>query len=460
MFANFFMKKRAWYLLAVLAIIAISVLTYWLVHLYQEKLPQGYKQSDGIVSIQHWQMPSGLNVYFTAAPQLPMVDVRLVFNAGSAQDKNQLGIAALTNKLLLDGTAIKNADAIAQLFDDNAIQVATDIDRDFAIIKLRSLTDTQVLPEAVDLLSEILHTVAFPEVAFTREQQQLLTAIDYKQQDPEAIAQDLFFATLYGTHPYGSPVAGTKESVSRLTRKDVQQFYADHYVADKAVLVLVGDLSLAEAKKIATRLDGALQVGTAPQNPVVVAAAASKQGQKFNYPSTQTHLYIGQLGINRHSPDYFPLLVGNHILGGGTLVSLLFDEVRNKRGLAYSVSSYFLPLQANGVFVMSLQSRTEEAAKALQVVQDTLKTFVENGPSAEQLIAAQKNLAGGFPLRIANNGLIADYLAVIGFYDLPLDYLDTFAGKVNAVTLEQVKDAFARHVQPDNLLVVEVGKVE
>jgi len=189
----------------------------------------------------------------------------------------------------------------------------------------------------------------------------------------------------------------------------------------------------------------------------VVADLGAATGLHIDFPSSQAHLFIGQPGMRRGDPDYFPLYVGNHILGGSGLVSILSKEIREKRGLSYSVYSYFLPMLARGPFLTGLQTKGAQAEQAGQVLTDTLRRFREQGPTPEQLTASKQNITGGFPLRIASNGKIVEYLSVIGFYGLPLDYLDTFSARVDAVSAEQVRDAFQRRIDPDRLVRVVVG---
>ena len=174
-------------------------------------------------------------------------------------------------------------------------------------------------------------------------------------------------------------------------------------------------------------------------------------------PSTQTHIYAGQPGMRRLDPDYFPLYVGNHILGGSGLVSLLSEEVREKRGLSYRVYSYFLPMSDLGPFLLGLQTKTSQAAEAQKVLMDTLMRFATEGPTEDELKAAKQNITGGFPLRIASNAKIAQYLASIGFYRLPLDYLDRFNERVEGVSAEQIRGAFQRRVHPNRLAGGIVG---
>jgi zinc protease len=182
--------------------------------------------------------------------------------------------------------------------------------------------------------------------------------------------------------------------------------------------------------------------------------------ERISFPSTQSHLYLGQPGMQRGDADYFPLYVGNHILGGSGLVSQLSEEVREKRGLSYSVYSYFLPMRQPGIFQLALQTKNEQAGEALAVLRATLQRFVDEGPSEEELKAAKQNITGGFPLRISSNKKIIEYLAVIGFYDLPLDYLDRFNERVAAVTRAQIREAFKRRVDPARLVTVQVGRID
>jgi len=193
--------------------------------------------------------------------------------------------------------------------------------------------------------------------------------------------------------------------------------------------------------------EAALDVGGEPQSIERV----------IEHPSAQSHVLIGQPGVARSDPDYFPLLVGNHILGGGGMTSRLYEEVRERRGLSYSVYSFFIPYQQPGPFQVGLQTRRDQAQDAVSVVRKVLSDFVTDGPTAAELDAAKQNLIGGFALRIDSNQKILGYLAVIGFYRLPLDYLDTFTTRIESVTLEQIRAAFARHVEPNRLATVVVG---
>jgi zinc protease len=248
--------------------------------------------------------------------------------------------------------------------------------------------------------------------------------------------------------------------VEKIQRTELENFYRAHYSAKHAVVALMGDITRAQAEAIAQRLTAGLPTGDADANipPVLIRIKPSEQ--RIAHPASQSHIMIGTPGVARNDEDYFPLYVGNYILGGGGFVSRLMNEVREKRGLAYSVYSYFIPMQQPGAFQIGLQTKKEQADESLKLVRQTLRTFVDEGVTEKELKAAKQNIIGGFPLRIDSNKKIIDYLAVIGFYELPLTYLDDFTAKVDMVTTKQINDAFKRRIDPDMLATVIVGAPE
>jgi zinc protease len=248
------------------------------------------------------------------------------------------------------------------------------------------------------------------------------------------------------------------ETVSKLTRADLVEFYSSHYVAERAVVAIVGDLSREDAQRIAERLTSGLPRAQG-RNVTVPSVAELERANSMvlTHPASQAHILIGAPGIRRNDPDHFPLFVGNYVLGGGGFSSRLNDEVRQKRGLAYSVYSYFAPMLREGLFQIGLQTQGDQAQAALGVVMDTLRGFLERGPTEQEVAEARNNLIGSFPLRIDSNRKIHDYLAVIGFYQLPLTYLDDFVKNIEKVSAADVRAAFARHVKIERLVTVMVG---
>lgn len=410
-----------------------------------------------IPAIEHWQTPQGTRVYFVDAPQLPMVDIRLIFDAGSARDGDLAGTALLTNAMLKEGTKQSDTNKIAAAFDDVGAKFSTESERDMAVLSLRTLVEDKAMNQAVAMFTELASTPAFPEAPFARLKNQLKTSLQAEKQSPEKIAERHFYQALYGDHPYAQMPTGDEASLEKIDIADLQAFFKQYYVAQNAVLVMVGDLRSADAKALAEKIAAALPQGRAAAAVPPVAALSAASEEKITFPSTQSHLLVGQPGITRTDADYFPLYVGNHVLGGSGLVSIINDEIREKRGLSYSAYSYFRPMREAGPYQLGLQTRNEQADEALKVLRQTLRDFVKNGPTDEQLEAAKQNITGGFALRLDSNSKIADYLGVIGFYELPLDYLETLKQRVNDVTKAEIQDAFKRRINPDKMATVIVG---
>jgi len=409
-------------------------------------------------AIQSWTTANGARVLFVPAPEIPMLDVRVVFDAGSARDGDKPGLMTLVNSLLTEGAGEWDADSIAERLDGVGAQLQTGSLRDMAWVSVRTLTQKAARETALETMTQILGAPTFEPGELERLRESMLASLRQSEQSPGSVAKKAFYRSVYGDHPYAIDMQGTRTSVEGLRRDDVVAAYQRYYVAENAVIAIVGALDRQAAEAVALQVSSGLKTGQAAPPLPVVETLSGSQLRRLSFPSSQSHIYAGQPGMQRGDPDYFPLYVGNHVLGGSGLVSILTEEVREKRGLSYSVYSYFLPMHRPGPFMMALQTKNEQAEEALQVMMDTLRKFVGEGPSEEELDAAKRNITGGFPLRIASNAKIAEYLAVIGFYGLPLDYLDTFNDNVNAVTVAQVKDTFQRRVRPDSLVTVILGR--
>ena len=406
--------------------------------------------------IQHWQAQSGARVYFVEDHDLPMLDVAVNFPAGSGFDAaGSVGVANMTFGMLDQGSKDLSEDDIARKLADIGALMSGQFDADRAGMTLRTLSTAAERDAALDILARCLQQPLFPEPVLAREKARLIAGLKEAETQPESIADKAFAKAVYGTHPYGwrTEVA----DVEKIQRADLENFYHAHYAAKHAVVALMGDLTRAQAEEIAQRLTATLPEGNADDHIPPVTLRIKPGELRIPHPASQSHILMGAPGIARNDADYFPLYVGNYILGGGGFVSRLMNEVREKRGLAYSVYSYFMPMQQPGAFQIGLQTKKEQADEALKLVRETLHTFVDKGVTEKELLAAKQNIIGGFPLRIDSNKKIIDYLSVIGFYQLPLTYLDDFTAKVDKVTVKQINDAFKRRVDPDALATVIVG---
>ncbi|MDP1638106.1 MAG: pitrilysin family protein [Candidatus Nitrotoga sp.] len=411
--------------------------------------------------IQHWTSPSGARVYFVENHDLPMLDLTVTFAAGSSFDATEKsGLAGLAHRMLDLGAEGLSEDDIARNMADIGAQFGKNFDADRAGISLRTLSSTAERVQALDILARVLQHPLFKEDVLAREKIRLIADLKEDETKPERIAEKAFGKAVFGTHPYGLPSAGEVATVENIQRTDIEAFYRTHYLAKTAVVAIMGDVTRAEAEAIAQNLTAQLPQGveTAQVAPVTMQIKANEQ--RIIHPATQSHILMGAPGLARKDPDYFALYVGNHILGGGGFVSRLMHEIREKRGLAYSVYSYFIPMKLPGAYQIGLQTKKNQADEALRLVRATLREFIDKGVTKKELQASKQNIIGGFPLRIDSNKKIVDYLSVIGFYELPLTYLDDFVGNVDKVTIAQIRAAFERRVNPDAMATVIVGAPE
>lgn len=407
--------------------------------------------------IQTWALQNGARAYFVPTEGLPMLDVRVVFDAGSARDEAKFGLATLTSALLDTGAGSWDADAIAQRLEGVGARLGTGATRDSAWLSLRTLTQEKLLATALDTAREVLIHPLFNQKDFDREKNNLLIALRQREESPSDLAAIAFFSVLYGNHPYAHPKEGNPDTVEKLTRADLLAFYKRYYVAHNAIIVLVGDVSRQQAETIAGGLLGGLPSGEAAAALPPVGAPATARMFRKSFPSAQTHVLSGLPVVRVGDPDYFPLYVGNHILGGSGLVSRISGEVREKRGLAYSAYSYLYPFKVDGPFLMGLQTRNDQTDAAVTVLLQTVRDFIEKGPTEQELQNSRRNITGGFPLRIDSNQKLIEQVAAIAYYGLPLDYLDTFIQKIEAVTVSDIKKAFKARINPETLQTILVG---
>ncbi len=409
------------------------------------------------VNIQNWTTSGGARVYFVENHDIPMLDVAVDFPAGSRFDTaDKSGLGALAHTMLDQGAGGLSDVAIAQRLADVGAVLDGVFDQDRAGVSLRTLSSARERDAALSMLAAILHKPEFPLSAMQRERARMLAQLRDDESRPGDIASKSFYRSLYGDQGYGLPVTGTAQGLGKLKRSDLQDWYKARYRAGGAVISIIGDMSRADAEQLAARLAAGLPQGV-PAEAAASPVALPPAQKRITYPSSQSHVLIGQVGMARSDPDYFALYVGNHILGGSGFDSRIMDEVRQKRGFAYSAYSYFMPMAQPGPLVIGLQTKNSQAGDAMKVARDTVARFVAEGPTEAELAQARNNLVGGFPLRIDSNKKILDYLRAIGFYRLPLTYLDDWIKSVEGVTLQQIRDAFKRRVHPEAFSVVVVG---
>ncbi len=414
--------------------------------------------SNAAVKIQQWQTSAGAEVYFVENHDLPIVDLSVNFAAGSARDSaEKSGLAGITRYLMALGAAGMSDEVIANKMADIGAVLGGDFDVDRAAFKLRTLSSPREQSQALEIFTKVLQKPDFPEAVLSREKARIISGLQESATQPESMSSKAFMTAMYGKHPYALDDSGEVETVGNIKRDDLLDFYNKHYGAKGAVIAVIGDLTRDQANTIAENISNGMPK-TADVGPIAkVEYPTAPVELRIAHPASQSHILLGYPGIKRGDPDLFPLYVGNYILGGGGFVSRLTEEVREKRGLVYSVYSYFMPMAELGPFQIGLQTKKDQANAALKLVHETLDKFLKNGVTEKELIAAKANIIGGFPMRIDSNGKILDYLSVIGFYKLPLNYLDEYNKKVASVTTAQIKEAFNRRLKPENFVTVIVG---
>jgi zinc protease len=418
-----------------------------------------------VLPIQEIALSNGTKAYLIQTNAIPMVDIEISIDAGSRYDpKNQSGLASLTAAMLTRGirwqdgilNEAQQADAIAEL----GASISASASGERAIVRARSLSRPDILNPLLQLLVSSVSKPIFDQSILMREKQRVSSAIQEGDTKPEVILQKRFREEVFGNYPLArSP---SIESIAAIQEGDLKRFHQDFYRQDRVIVNIVGHVEPAKAKQIAEQIINALPV----KGPVIPALPPlerspiepeSKRLIRIPFQTQQTHIAMGMTAIARDNPDYFPLLVGNYVLGGGGFVSRLVGEVRDKRGFAYSVFSYFQPGRDTGTFEAGLQTRNDQADQALNVLQQTIARFIEDGPSDAELAAAKANLINGFPLRLDSNRKLLDNLSAITWNQLPLNTLDIWTQQVAAVRKDDVRNAFKRHLDMRRMISVLVG---
>lgn len=412
--------------------------------------------SKSLLNIQHWKTTKGAQVYFVQRRGLAIVDIEIIFNAGSAYDGSKPGVSQLTNCMLNQGTKHSSADELALKLENAGVEFGVTSDRDVGKIGIRSLKDSSYLNQALQILTEVVCTPIFSKNAFLRMHKLVLMAIERQTQTPESIAKNAFYAHVYPHHPYSHSVLGTSETVKLITIEDLKNFFNTYYVSQNAVINIVGDIDRKKAELIAESLIRHLPTGK-PAPIIPLAPIANKKTKHIYFPSEQTHILIGQVGIRYDHPDYYPVLIGNDILGGSLLTSRLFRTIRETHGLTYSVFSALSQLKAGGPFAVILQTHKNQSRRAFKLTRQVLDEFIVKGPTQKELIGSQKKFVNGLPLAMAKNYDVMDVLFKISSYCLPPDDMDHYRDHINNVTNMQIKNAFEHHFPMNKMVTIKVG---
>ena len=290
-----------------------------------------------------------------------------------------------------------------------------------------------------------------------RQKQEIIAAIRAREEDPGAVAQRIFAAALFPGSPYGRLVEGSEASVKELQQETVRQFFARHYRPNRSIMAVVGDVSEQEIRRA---LDGALRgwsKGESSAPPSVPSKIGDLQVLRVNRDITQANIILGHAGVARANTDYYAIQVMNYVLGGGGFSSRVMDSVRNERGLAYSVYSYFSAEKSHGSFQLVMQTKNETAEEAIRIAKEEIERIREQPVAEQELNDAKDYLIGSFPLRLDTNRKVASFLAQVEFFQLGLDYAERYGELIRKVSIADVQRVAKQYLKPDQLIVVTVG---
>lgn len=417
--------------------------------------------------IQHWVTDKNTRVYYMHNPNIPMVDVRVLFDAGSARDK-RAGVANFTNAMLDMGVYANgerpalNENDITDAFDALGAYLSFNTTRDTASVSFRSLSEPEKLWQGLNLFERVLNTPSFPKDVITRDRARFVRSLSNSEIQPQTMLGLLFTKAVYGEHPYAHPVSGSSETVGNITRLHLKQFHKKYYVASNAVIVIVGDVNKADAQRIARTLTAHMPKGATP-HPIEMAKLSNtpldeKKSTVFVPMDTeQSQIAMGHVGLTMNDPDFYDLFVANHVFGGSGFSSVLVKDIREDKGLAYSVYSSLSRAQGGGVFSMGMQTKVASTDEAVALLKKHVVDFGKTPVSDAQLARAVKNITGSTPMRTDSNSKWLGFLSSVGRYELPHDFLDTFNTRIKAVTPQSIQEAWQRRIKPEQLVTVIVG---
>jgi zinc protease len=421
--------------------------------------------AQAILPIEKLDTYKGAKAYLVQTKTLPMVDIEVSIDAGDRYDPaGKSGLADMTAGLMNYGArgekGLLSEAQIADEIADLGANIGLSVGGERAILRIRTLSRKDLRDRAVQLASAMLSTPTYDSNILAREKQRTITSLLEAETKPDYVLERRFKKMIYGTYPLAD--SPSVKSVGAITVSDLQKFHQQFYRGDRMIVSIVGDVDQAQANEIVqTLLNRIPRSGPAiaplPQLERSPIEPLAQREVQIPFDSQQAHIAMGMTAVARNNPDYFPLLVGNYVLGGGGFVSRLMSEVREKRGLAYSVFSYFAPGKDTGTFQAGLQTKSDQGSLALEVMSDTIAKFIADGPTPSELAAAKANLVNGYPLRIDNNRKLLDNVSSIVWNDLPLDTMEVWAKQVDAVTLNQVSAAFQKYLAMDRMKIVVLG---
>lgn len=405
-------------------------------------------------------LDNGITLLHSEKTVLPIVTVVVAIKAGSVvEPPEKAGLANLTADLLNEGTKARSSKEISDAIEFVGGSLNTSGGADYITVSLSVLKKDIGL--GFDLLSDVILNPAFSDDEIKRRKTSIKSSIIQQKEEPDVIVSKAFNEAVFGKHPYGWPVEGTEETLDRITRGDISEFYKEHYLPNNTIITVVGDIGKSELKSLLEKhfmnwrkKDSEEILPTPPvfeDKPKVI---------KIQKPLTQANIILGHLGIKRDNPDYYAVSVMNYILGGGGFASRLMDNIRDNKGLAYDVHSIFSANKYAGSFQVGLQTKNESANTAIEETLKEMERIRTEQVTDKELSDAKSYLTGSFPLRIDSNRKIAAFLTSVEFYGLGLDYVDNYRKFIDAVTKDDIQRVAGKYLNTKNYVLVVVGDLE
>ena len=398
---------------------------------------------------------------FVESPALPMVDIQLTFNAGSARDieveKGLYGVANMSAQLIDEGTTQHDAVEIANAFEQVGARFSVAAHRDMFVVRLRSLSDPKKIDAAVSTMLEVLKDSTFKNNSISLMVSNTQVGQKQLKESPSRLMSIRFYRVLYGSHPYAEPITGTNGSIKKITTQHLKKFRDEFLVSQNMNIALTGQLSVKQAQKLAERISAALPQGEAAKPLALPQDKPNFDIQHIVFNSTQAHVTMGHLSTTRDDPDRLALELANRMLGGGGFSSILMKELRVKRGYTYGANSAFTFSQAAGSFSLSYSTQQDQLIDSIQVAHKALVDFVHQPIDAQQLEETKAGMLRSLPNSYSSNANINAQLGSIGFYQQDANYLADYPKRLAAITSLDVQNAIRKHIHPESLTLVIVS---
>ena len=411
------------------------------------------------IEISEYETSNGIKVLYSKSENIPMIDIKITFDAGSNRDGNLKGLSMLTHNLLDEGTTKLSAEEIASSFESTGAVFNTSVNKDKSSISLRSLADKKYLGPSLKTFLNILSDSTFPLKELSLQKDRTVSNIIEDESDPSDISMNLFFKEIYKNYAYGYPSIGEKSIIKNISRKDIVNFYKNNLNQKTAKIAIVSSLPKKDVEALSEKISKSLERKNilVDKNTIQLKKDNKEKYIYKKFNSEQAHIYIGGLAIKRGAKNHLPLYVGNYIFGGSGFSARLMQELRVKRGYTYGVYSYIYPMKNIGPFVIGIETKSEQAQISVELIHNMLQEFIENGPTNEEIKHAKEAIINGFPLRVDSNSDILNYLSMINYYDLPMDYLAKFTENISKITKKDIISAFKEEIDYKNLTTLVVG---